>query len=173
MKLIRLFGIIVLICLIWGLGSAFDGETYTPIDEVIEESSSVENSISFSTTEEEVIDEESTKIVDKVFNDENNSNVSTKGVDNTSTTSGFNKSVDSSTEKQKEEHIIVPNNEKIEQKTEVKETKKEIVAVEEVPTITESKVIEDTPEIIEETKEEVDSELERLEKQVEYLTYDL
>lgn len=173
MKLIRLFGIIILICLIWGLGSAFDGEDYKPIDEVVEESSSVEQDISFSAGEEEnVFDQVSTENVDKVFYEENSSDVSTKVVDKTSTTSSINKSVDSSTVKQKEEQIIVPNNEKIEQKTEVKETKEETVVEKQPPINTESNVVEETPEIIEETKEEVDSELERLEKQVEYLTYD-
>ncbi len=173
MKLIRLFGIIILICLIWGLGSAFDGEDYKPIDEVVEESSSVEQDISFSASEEEnVFDEVSTENVDKVFYEENSSDVSTKIVDKTSTTSSINKSVDSSTVKQKEEQIIVPNNENIEQKIEVKETKEETVVEKQPPIITESNEVEETPEIIEETKEEVDSELEKLEEQIEYVTYD-
>ena len=173
MKLIRLFGIIILICLIWGLGSAFNGEDYKPIDELMEESSSVEQDISFSAGEEEnVFDQVSTENVDKVFYEENSSDVSTKVVDKTSTTSSINKSVDSSTVKQKEEQIIVPNNEKIEQKTEVKETKEETVVEKQPPINTESNVVEETPEIIEEIKEEVDNELEKLKKQVEYSTYD-
>ena len=58
MKLIRLFGIIILICLVWGLGSAFNGEDYKPIDEVVEESSSVEQNISFLASEEEIVFDE-------------------------------------------------------------------------------------------------------------------
>lgn len=172
MKLIRLFGIIILICLVWGLGSAFDGEDYKPVDETIEETSNLENTVSFSSTIEKEIEEESTKVVDNDYSEENNSDVSTKVVDKTSTTSSINNSVDSSSVKQKEEQIIVPKNEKVEQKTEVKETKEETVVDIQTQIITESNEVEETPEIIEEIKEEVDNELEKLKKQVEYSTYD-
>lgn len=172
MKLIRLFGIIILICLVWGLGSAFNGEDYKPVDETIEETSNLENTVSFSSTIEKEIEEESTKVVDNDYSEENNSDVSTNVVDKTSTTSSINNSVENSSVKQKEEQIIVPKNEKVEQKTEVKETPEETVVDIQTQIITESNEVEETPEIIEEIKEEVDNELEKLKKQVEYSTYD-
>ena len=169
MKLIRLFGIIILICLVWGLGSAFNGSSYSPDLEESKETTEIKEQMSsFSSTENEI----STNDVDKDFDDKNNSDVSTEIVDKTFTTTDINNSVESSNAKQKEEHIIVPNNDDKEHQEEVKETKVEIVVEDKMYEIVENIKTEDTTEIIEETKEEVDNELEKLKKQVEYSTYD-
>ena len=173
MKLIRLFGIIILICLIWGLGMAFDGEGYKPIDEVVEESSNEKQTISFSESEEENISNEvSTENVDKIFDEDKSFDISTKVVDKSSTTSSINKSVDSSDVNKKEEQIIVPKNEEITQNEEVKDTKQESIVEEQTQIIVENNVVEETQEKVEETKKEEDNELEILMKQVEYDTYE-
>ena len=174
MKLIRLFGIIILICLIWGLGSAFNGEDYKPIDEVVEESSNEKQTISFSASEEEnIANEVSTENDDTILNEEKKFDVSIKVDDNNSITSRIIiKSVDSSNVTKKQEQVIVSKAEEITQKEEVKDTKQEIVVEEQTQIIVENNVVEETQEEVKEINKEEDNELEILMKQVEYDTYE-
>jgi len=162
-KLIRLFGLFVIICLIYGLGSAFNGDSSIPSEQNIPpkelSTENVDNSFSESdenieinkSSEEEIIEEnKSTGVVDR------EENKSTKNVDESVKNDkqvmeskkdvsvmeeGIGQEEQSSEEEKKEENIEINN-------------------------------IQENEEIIEEEREVVDYELERLMKQVEYATYE-
>ena len=165
-KLIRLFGLFVIICLIYGLGSAFNGDSsITPEQEVPTKELSTENvDNSFSESdknietnkngEEKIVEEDkSTGIVDR------DKNKSTNYVD----------------------EPVKNDKQVIESKKEIPVVEEEIVQeeqqVEEIPEEKQEENIEinniqENEESIEEEREVIDYELERLKEQVEYATYD-
>ena len=75
MKLIRLFGIFVLISLILGVGSAFNGTSTETVDEQVEQGNVQDNDISFSVGKKESIVENPDKQESTSIINENNSYV--------------------------------------------------------------------------------------------------
>ena len=168
-KLIRLLVLFVIICLIYGLGSAFNGDSSKPSERKVptKELSTENVGNSFSESDENI--ELNTNSEEKIADESKLTGVVDR--DKSYQSNGMFK-IDEPVKNDKQvieskKDVPVMEEEIVQEEQQVEE-KKEEKNEENI----EIKNIQENEEIIKEAREVIDYELERLKEQVEYATYD-